>query len=73
VTVRELMDRILRAGPALEWLEPPAPNGSVTVRDVLASRDLAEHAAAVERWARDVWTAWSPHHDRVRGWLDSSM
>ena len=61
MTVRHLMQRILAAGPALEWLEPPSPNGAVTVRDVLASRDLAEHKAAVERWAADVWQAWEPH------------
>ena len=73
VAVRELMDRILRAGPELEWLEPPSPNGAVTVRDVLASRDLAEHKEAVERWAADVWAAWSPHHERVRGWIGEAL
>jgi len=73
VTVRELMDRILRTEPALEWLEPPVPNGGVTVRDVLASRDLAEHKDAVERWAADVWAAWSQHHERVRGWIDECL
>jgi hypothetical protein len=70
VKVRELMNRVLARKPNLEWLEPPEPNGTVTVNDVLASRDLAEHAASVEGWARDVWEAWTPHHDRVRGWLE---
>jgi hypothetical protein len=28
------------------------------------------HAASVEAWARDVWEAWRPHHETVRGWLD---
>jgi hypothetical protein len=42
----------------------------VTVLDVLAARDLAEHVARVERWARSVWDAWSAHHDTVRRWLD---
>jgi hypothetical protein len=73
VAVRDLMERALAARPAFVRLDPPVPNGTVTVRDVLASRDLAEHAAAVERWARDVWDAWSPHHERVRGWLDESV
>ncbi len=52
------------------WLEPPASQGEVTVLDVLAARDLAEHVAGVERWARSVWGAWSAHHDTVRRWLD---
>ncbi len=51
------------------WLEPPASQGAVTVLDVLAARDLAEHAERVERWARSAWAAWSAHHDTVRGWL----
>ena len=73
VAVRDLMGRVLARKPKLEWLEPPEPNGTVTVRDVLASRDLAEHAAKVDRWARDVWDAWSLHHNRVRGWLDEGL
>jgi hypothetical protein len=73
VKVRGLMDRVLARRPPLEWLEPPEPNGTVTVRDVLASRDLAEHAANVERWARDVWEAWSSHHERVRAWLERGL
>ncbi len=52
------------------WLEPPASQGEVTVLDVLDARDLAEHVARVERWARSVWDAWSAHHDTVRRWLD---
>ena len=64
---------MLAASPPLEWLEPPEPNGTVTVRDVLASRDLAEHAANVQRWARDVWEAWSSHHERVRAWLERDL
>jgi hypothetical protein len=73
VTVRHLMDRILRAGPRFDWLEPPSPNGTVTVRDVLGSRDLAEHKQAVDRWAADVWEAWAPHHERVRGWIGDTL
>jgi hypothetical protein len=53
------------------WLEPPAMLGSVTVLDVLGARDLAEHTARVEHWARAVWAAWSAHHATIRGWLDA--
>jgi hypothetical protein len=45
----------------------------VLERDVLASRDLAEHAASVERWARDVWEAWSPHHGQVHDWIERGL
>jgi hypothetical protein len=54
----------------LHWLEPPRPNGMLTVRGPLEAKGRDEHAAAVEAWARDVWAAWEPHHETVRGWLD---
>ena len=42
-------------------LEPPEPNGTVTISDVLAG-------TPVRAWAEDVWAAWSPHHERARAW-----
>jgi hypothetical protein len=54
----------------LYWLDPPRPNGTLTVRGPVQAAGRAEHAASVEAWARDVWAAWRPHHETVRGWLD---
>jgi hypothetical protein len=54
----------------LRWLEPPSPNGRLTVADALAARDADANAAAILAWAEDVWSAWSAHHETVRGWLD---
>lgn len=68
-----LRERERRTAPRtldLHWLEPPRPNGTLTVRGALEAKGKAEHAAAVEAWARDVWAAWEPHHETVRGWLD---
>jgi hypothetical protein len=53
----------------LHWLEPPEPNGRLTVNDALDAGSGDAHAVAVEAWARDVWMAWRPHHEIVRGWL----
>jgi hypothetical protein len=55
----------------LHWLDPPRPNGTLTVRGPLDAAGGEEHAASVEAWARDVWAAWEPHHETVRSWLDS--
>ena len=52
--------------PELTWLEPPRDRGSVTVAAMIGTADY--HAAAWE-WARAVWSAWSAHHETVRGWL----
>ena len=57
----------------LHWLEPPRPNGTLTVRAPLDAAGGDEHAASVEAWARDVWAAWAPHHATVRGWLDRAV
>jgi hypothetical protein len=54
----------------LHWLDPPHPNGTLSVRGPLDAAGRDEHAASVEAWARDVWAAWEPHHETVRGWLD---
>jgi hypothetical protein len=54
----------------LHWLAPPRPNGTLTLLGPLRARGPDDHAASVEAWARDVWAAWQPHHETVRGWLD---
>jgi hypothetical protein len=57
----------------LHWLDPPRPNGTLTIRGPLHAQGALEHAASVEAWARNVWAAWQPHHETVRGWLDGSL
>jgi Family of unknown function (DUF5946) len=59
-----------RAQP--HWLEPPTPNGTLTVEHPLAD-STEHHAARVREWAADVWQAWSPHHPQVNAWLDSYL
>jgi hypothetical protein len=54
------------------WLEPPVPNGRLTVRYVLAA-PASEHADRVRAWAADVWLAWAPHHAQVGAWLGSYL
>jgi hypothetical protein len=68
------MGAVLAAEPSFTWLEPPSPNGTVTVADVLAvAGDPVDHEAAVWRWAEDVWRAWAPHHDAVRAWARRAL
>src|SRR3954447_19096085 len=57
--------RPTRKAPALHWLEPPRPNGTLTVQGIRAADEPKTYAAAVEAWAADVWAAWEPHHDTV--------
>jgi hypothetical protein len=67
----ELMQLIAREKRQVQWLEPPADPGRVTVLDVHAATSAAEHVAAVRAWAESLWRAWSDHHGQVRSWLDA--
>ena len=50
------------------WLEPPHPNGTLTVEHPLGAPP-DEHAERVREWAEDVWRTWRVHHPTVRAWL----
>jgi hypothetical protein len=62
--------RQTRRAPSLYWLDPPCPNGTLTVQTALAADGAESYASAVEAWAADVWAAWEQHHSTIRGWLD---
>lgn len=53
--------RVTAATVEFPRLEPPSPNGKLTVRDVL-------DGAPIREWAADVWAAWSAHHAQARAW-----
>jgi len=67
------LHRRLAKRDVVHWLDPPQPNGRVTVADVRDAASAAEHERAVEAWARDVWGAWEAHHATVREWVDRSL
>jgi hypothetical protein len=59
-------------GPArLDRPTPPDDRGALTIADVACASGPAEHAAAVERWARSTWAAYAPLHHLARRWLAS--
>jgi hypothetical protein len=51
----------------------PRLSGRMTVADVLDARDPQQHAGLVRAWARDVWDAWTAHHDVVRKWINECI
>ncbi len=67
-----LHKRMVARAP-FHWLEPPRPNGRVTVADVLRAEGPAEHRTLVAAWARDVWDAWAPHHPTVLTWIEQTL
>jgi hypothetical protein len=40
----------------------------MTVADVLAAADAADHRRLAWRWGREVWETWAPHAATVRAW-----
>lgn len=69
-----LLPLMLQRAQALHWPEPPTPNGTINVADVLSARaTLTDHAQLVSRWATNVWSAWAAQHAQVRRWIDANL
>lgn len=70
---RAVAPRLLSQPAGVAWLQPPRDRGAITVADVAAAGNLAEHERRVGEWGRSVWEAWAPHHATVRRWLDEVL
>lgn len=66
---RRELARILKRATTFRWLDPPKPNGTMTVVDVARADD---YAVAARQWAGSVWDAWGAHHETVEGWVAKS-
>jgi Family of unknown function (DUF5946) len=68
--VAPVLQRI--AGAMTHWphFDPPAEQGGVTIADVIADASPHEHIAAVGAWSKQVWSAWSEHHDAIKEMID---
>lgn len=44
----------------------PEQRGNLTIAYIHSAADADEHIKRVQEWARDVWGAWSEHHDLAR-------
>jgi hypothetical protein len=54
-------------------LSPKPPPGPLTIASVLAARDVEDHDRRGRAWAQSVWTAWAPHHARIRAFADQAL
>ena len=59
------ISEILAAEPKFEWLEPPVPNGLITVIDVLKAKGEEEHKQIVKEWANDVFGCWYAKYKKL--------
>ena len=58
------MNEVLAKDLKLEWLEPPEPNGQITVIDIANAKGKAEHERQVRGWAENVWGHWYTRHSK---------
>jgi hypothetical protein len=75
---REAMERAvarLAMSPprGTRWLQPPRPNGTVTVDRLLQAASAEQHRSAVRGWAANVWMAWREHHETIRDWAAEAI
>jgi len=69
----EALRRWLDGKSPIEKPELPAQRGELTVADVRGAATPEAHAAAVERWARSTWQAYSTLHGVARQWLEQAL
>jgi hypothetical protein len=58
--------RLAAPHATFDWLEPAESLGPMTVLDILRTTSATEHILLTDRWAAAVWSAWEPHHARIR-------
>ena len=67
------LQRWLDSSPQLEKPALPVDRGPVTIADVASVADPDAYAAALDRWARSTWAAYSELHDIARRWIDAAL
>ena len=63
------VQRWLSRRPRLDKPSLPASRGSMAIADLRATIDVADHDEVAERWAKDVWAAYSGLHPIARDWV----
>jgi hypothetical protein len=58
----KIIGDILSNKPNFEWLEPPVPNGTITIIDILKAKNFQEHEVKVMEWSKDVFDSWYKKH-----------
>gem|GEM_PF-291104 len=67
-----ITQRLASEGRDWPWLDAP-DDYALTVLDVLAATDGAEHARFVRAWGESTWAAWEPHHELIRRWARAAL
>jgi hypothetical protein len=69
----EPMKRLIAKSPPWGWLDPPKPNGELTVADLVQLENVSDYEDGVERYAQSIWKAWQAHRVQVVNWANSAI
>jgi hypothetical protein len=67
------LQRWLNGSVPLNKPDIPKNRGKLTVADIASAVDQPAYAAALDRWARSTWEAYSPLHEVARHWIDEAV
>jgi hypothetical protein len=67
------LQRWLNGSVPLDKPDIPKDRGKLTVADIAGAVDQTAYAAALDRWARSTWEAYSPLHEIARQWIDEAV
>jgi hypothetical protein len=67
LAINHTVQKWLSTNPTIEKpAQIPAQRGKLTITYLHSAGDAEEHTSRVREWARDVWGAWSAHHQLAR-------
>lgn len=69
LTLNQAVQRWMSTNPKIDkpaQLPTPKQRGRLNIAYVHSAPDADEHVRRVQEWAREVWAAWSAHHELAR-------
>jgi len=67
LALNRTVQKWLSANPSIDKpIRLPVQRGNLTITHIHGAGDANEHTERVRQWARDVWSAWSEHHQLAK-------
>ncbi len=67
LALNQAVQKWLSTNPKIEKpAQLPEQRGNLTITYIRSASDVDDHTKRVQEWARDVWGAWSEHHNLAK-------
>ncbi len=67
------MRMVLHHKRDFRWLKPPSFQSRLSITSIQLDSDIEQMHKSIVMWAKDVWSAWSAHHNTVHKLYDLAM